>query len=126
MDNPGHQQKILPLTHGDFRSILLKRKNGMDEEEYKNKYMNLRILKSAQDYLKSEDDSSTSVYPIKVPDDLLLQVLKHQGAKGADDLIHHIFKMGLTLWSERLFNDAFGSPAALSSFIDIVKRRNKE
>ena len=98
----------------------------MDEEEYKNKYVNLRILKSAQDYLKSEDDSTTSVYPIKVPDDLLIQVLKLQGAKGADDLIHHIFKMGLTLWSERLFQDAFGSPAALSSFIDVVKRRNQK
>lgn len=98
----------------------------MDEEEYNNKYVNLRILKSAQEYLKSEDESSTSVYPIKVPDDLLMQVLKYQGPKGADDLIHHIFKMGLTLWSERLFNDAFGSSAALSSFIDVVKKRNKE
>jgi len=27
----------------------------MDEEEYKSKYVNLRILKSIQEYLKPED-----------------------------------------------------------------------
>ncbi|MFC1867650.1 hypothetical protein ACFL0H_05905 [Thermodesulfobacteriota bacterium] len=97
----------------------------MDEEEYQKKFVNLKILKSVQEYLKSEGDSSTSVYPIKVPDDLLLQVLKLQGAKSADDLILHIFKLGLTFWSEKLFNDVFGSPGALSSFIEIVKKRNK-
>ncbi len=29
----------------------------MDEEEYNKKYINLRILKSVQEYLKSERDS---------------------------------------------------------------------
>ena len=100
--------------------------NKMDEEEYKLKYSNLRILKSLQDYLKSENDSSTSVYPIKVPDDLLLQVLKSNGPKGADELIHHIFKLGLSIWGEKLYDDVFGSTAALTSFIEIVKKRTRE
>lgn len=98
----------------------------MDEEEYEKKYQNLRILKSIQDYLKSEGDSSTSVYPIKVPDDLLLQVLKSHGPKVVDDLIHQIFKLGLTLWSEKLYADVFGSTDALNSFIEVVKKRSKK
>lgn len=97
----------------------------MDEEEYNKKYMNLRILKSVQEYLKSEDGSSTSVYPIKVPDDLLFQVLKSRGAKNTDKLIHQIFKLGLSLWSDNLFEEEFGSPDALNTFIEIVKDRNK-
>jgi hypothetical protein len=97
----------------------------MDEVEFNNKYMNLRILKSVQDYQKSETDSSTSVYPIKVPDDLLLQILKTQGPKQADELIHHIFNLGLTIWSEKLYSDVFGSPDALKAFIKIVRERNK-
>ena len=98
----------------------------MDEEEYNTKYSNLRILKSIQEYLKSESDSSTSVYPINVPDDLLLQTLKFEGAKNTDKLIHHIFKLGLTIWSEKLYDEAFGSPNALKSFIELVKERNRE
>ncbi len=97
----------------------------MNEEEYKKKYMNLRILKSIQEYLKSNSNSSTSVYPINVPDELLLQVLKSQGPKQADNIIHHIFNLGLKLWSDKLYNDVFGSPDALTSFIEIVKERNK-
>ena len=97
----------------------------MDEAEYKKKYANLRILKSIQEYLKSENDAVTSVYPINVPNDLLLQSLKSQGAKNADDLINYIFKLGLTIWSEKLYQDEFGTTSALCSFIDIVKNRNK-
>ena len=100
--------------------------NKMDEEEYKRKYSNLRILKSVQEYLKSENNSSKSIYPIKVPEELLLEVLRSHGPKGADDLIHHIFKLGLNLWGEKLYDDAFGSPSALTSFIEIVKNRTKE
>jgi hypothetical protein len=98
----------------------------MDEEEYKRKYSNLRILKGVQEYLKSENDSSTSVYPIKIPKDLLLEVLQSHGPKGADDLIHHIFKLGLNLWGEKLYDDAFGSASALTSFIERVKKRTEE
>lgn len=95
----------------------------MDEKEYNKKYTHLRILKSVQDYLKSDSESSTSVYPIKVPDDLLLQALKLDGPEGADRLIRHIFKLGLTLWNEKLYDNEFGSPSELNKFIDLVKSR---
>ena len=67
------------------------------------KYVNLRILKSVQEYPKSENDSWTAVYPIKVPDDLLYQAARLQGPESADKLIRRIFKMGLTVWSEKLY-----------------------
>lgn len=98
----------------------------MEEEEYDRKYINLRILKSIQEYLTSKGDSPTAVYPINVPDDLLYQVAKLQGPKGADELIHQIFEMGLTLWSEKLYNDVFGSQESLERFIDLVKERSRE
>ncbi len=98
----------------------------MDQEEYTNKYINLRILKSIQEYLKSDENSQTAVYPIRVPDDLLYQTLKMKGAKSADNLIHHIFKLGLSVWSEKLYNTAFGSQKSLEEFIELVKKRDKE
>ena len=98
----------------------------MDEEEYNRKYVNLRILKGSQEYLKSDDDSSTAVYPIRVPDDLLYQVLRFRGADNADKLIHHIFKLGLSQWSEQLYTDTFGSQRNLEEFIEIVKKRNAD
>ncbi len=97
----------------------------MDEEEYKKKYTNLMILKSVQDYLKSDSDSSDSVYPVKVPDELFMQVLRLDGPEGLDRIIHHIFKLGLTLWNENLYDNEFGSPAALNEFINMVKHREK-
>ena len=98
----------------------------MDEEEYKEKYANLRILKSIQEYLKPNNGAPTAVYPIRVPDDMLYQVLKHQGPEKADNLIHQIFNIGLTLWSENLFNDIFGTQQSLEEFIDLVKKRTKK
>jgi hypothetical protein len=98
----------------------------MDEDEYKSKYMNLKILKSIQEYLKVGVEPSTAVYPIKVPEELLYQVLKSKGPEAADELIHHIFKLGLTLWSDELFNSMFGSPENLEDFIKLVKERNKK
>lgn len=97
----------------------------MDEEEYKKKYTNLMILKSVQDYLKTDSDSSDSVYPVRIPDELFMQVLRLDGPEGLDRIIHHIFKLGLTLWNENLYDSEFGSPAALNEFIDMVKRRSK-
>ena len=97
----------------------------MEEEEYKKKYTNLMILKSVQDYLKTDSVSSESVYPVKVPDELFMQVLRLDGPEGLDRIIHHIFKLGLTLWNENLYDNEFGSPAALNEFIDMVKRREK-
>jgi hypothetical protein len=70
---------------------------GMDEEEYKKKYVYLSVLKSVQEYLKEKSPPSTALHPISVPDDLLYQVLRFQGAEKADKLIHYIFKLGLTL-----------------------------
>ncbi len=96
----------------------------MNEEEYDRKFTNLRILKSIQEYLKSKDEASTAVYPIKVPDDLLYQVLKTQGAENADKLIHRIFEMCLTIWSEQLYHEAFGSKEKLENFIELVKGKS--
>ena len=99
----------------------------MDEAEYKGKYINLRILKSIQEYLKKNGStSSTAVYPIKVPDELLYQVLKLEGPENADKLIHDIFELGLTIWSEQLYDDVFGSEQNLEEFIELVKKRNKK
>jgi len=98
----------------------------MDEKEYSRKYMNLRVLKSIQDYLKTDSDSPTSVYPIQVPDDMLYQMLKHKGPDQFDQLVHHIFKLGLSVWSEAIYNDVFGSEQNLAKFIKLVKKRVKE
>ena len=98
----------------------------MDEREYYKKYADLRILKSIQEYLKSEEDSSTAVYPLKVPDDLVYQVLKLGGPEKVDELIHKIFRMGLTEWSERFYEKTFGSQQRLEEFIELVKKRSRE
>jgi hypothetical protein len=95
----------------------------MDDEEYRVKYINLRVLKSAQEYLKTEGASPDAVYPIRVPDDLLVQAMKLGGAEKADKLIHHIFTLGLTLWSEALYDQVFGSQKSLEDFIKLVKER---
>jgi hypothetical protein len=98
----------------------------MDEEEYNNKYIHLRILKSIQEYLKSDENEHTAVYPIRVPDELLYQTLKSKGAKTADSLIHSIFKLGLSIWSEKQYNAVFGSHQSLEEFIELVKKQNRE
>jgi hypothetical protein len=100
----------------------------MEEEEYRIKYANLRILKSIQDYLKEEKegDTRTALFPIRVPDDFLCQVLKLQGTENADELIHQIFRLGLTIWSEKLYQGVFGSQRNLEEFIELVKERTRE
>jgi hypothetical protein len=100
--------------------------NNMDEEEYRSKYVNLRILKSIQEYLKPKGDSSAALYPIEVPKDFLYQAARLQGAENADRLIHEIFELGLTLWSEKLYHDVFGSEENLEAFIELVKERGRE
>ena len=96
----------------------------MDEEEYHRKYVNLRILKSIQEYLK-DNGTGSALHPIRVPDELLYQMVELQGPDKADELIHHIFSMGLTLWSERLYAEEFGSERRLQEFIELVRKRNK-
>ena len=98
----------------------------MNDEEFNRKYVNLRILKSIQDYLKPDAESPTAVYPIRVPDELLYQVAKIQGAENADKLIHHIFELGLSVWSERQYAEVFGSENELEAFIKLLKKRNKD
>jgi len=98
----------------------------MDKEEYTKKYLNLRILKSIQEYLKSDDNDHTAVFPIRVPDDLLYKRLKFNGAKNSDSIIQHIFKFGLSIWSEKQYNAIFGSQQSLEEFIELVKKQNKE
>jgi len=98
----------------------------MDKEEFERKYVNLKILKSIQDYLKPDKETSTAVYPIRVPDELLYQILKLQGAENADKLIHHIFELGLSMWSERRYSEVFGSEKELEGFIELLKKKNKE
>ncbi|MBN1103411.1 MAG: hypothetical protein JXL84_08380 [Deltaproteobacteria bacterium] len=98
----------------------------MDEEEYRLKYAHLRILKSIQEYLKSEGESHTALFPVKVPDDFLCQVMRLHGTENADRLIHQVFRLGLTVWSEKLFEDVFGSQQSLEDFIDQVKKRVRE
>lgn len=100
----------------------------MEEEEYRIKYANLRILKSIQDYLKEEreGDTRTALFPIRVPDDFLCQILKLQGTESADELIHQIFRLGLTIWSEKLYQGVFGSQRNLEEFIELVKERTRE
>jgi hypothetical protein len=100
----------------------------MDEGEYKIKYANLRILKSIQDYLREEreGETQTALFPIRVPDDFLCQVVKLQGTESADELIHQIFRLGLTIWSEKLYQGVFGSQRNLEEFIELVKQRTRE
>ena len=107
-----------------IKSIFEKMK--MDDEEYTNKYINLRILKSIQEYLSAENGAPSALYPINVPDDLLYQVTRLQGAEKADKLIHHIFGLGLKIWSDNLFNDVFGSNESLEAFVKMVKERNRK
>jgi len=95
----------------------------MEDEDFRNKYVHLRILKSIQQYLKTDTEESAAVYPVRVPDDLLYQFVKLHGAEEADRIIHQIFRIGLTAWSDRLYSETFGSQKDLESFIDLLKKR---
>ncbi len=98
----------------------------MDEKEFQKKYIDLRILKGVQEYLKSDGEAGTAIYPIRVPEEMLYQLLRAQGAEDADRAIHQIFKIGLAIWSEQLFNSPFGNERALKELIKIVKERSKK
>jgi hypothetical protein len=98
----------------------------MHDNEYRRKYLNLRILKSIQEYLASDGQNASAVYPIKVPDELLYQTTKVEGAERADKLVHRIFRMGLNQWSDKLYKEEFGSQKELEEFIQLVKKHNQE
>lgn len=98
----------------------------MDEQEFRKKYINLRVLKSAQDYLHDSGETPTAVYPIRVPEDLMYQVLKLHGPEHVDKLLHEIFMQGLKVWSEAVYQAVFGSEEDLQEFIETMKHRSEE
>ena len=98
----------------------------MDEEEFQKKYYHLRILKSVQEYLKADTNAAAAVYPVRVPEELLYQIVKSEGPEAADQVIHRIFKAGLTAWSERMYQEVFGSQENLETFIELLKKRGTE
>lgn len=95
----------------------------MDDEEFKTKYVHLRILKSIQQYLKTDTEERAAVYPIRIPDDLLYQLVNLHGPEEADRVVHQIFKIGLSAWSDKLYSEVFGSQRSLETFIDLLKRK---
>ena len=98
----------------------------MEEQEFKKKYVNLRVLKSAQDYIRDSGETPTAVYPIRVPEDLMYQVLKLHGPEHVDKLLHEIFMHGLKVWSEAVYQAVFGSEKNLEEFIEALKDRGEE
>ena len=98
----------------------------MDEEEFRKKYYHLRILKSVQEYLKADTNAAAAVYPVRVPEQLLYQLVKSEGPENADEVIHKIFKAGLTAWSEKMYQEVFGSQENLETFIELLKKKNTE
>jgi hypothetical protein len=98
----------------------------MDEEEFRKKYYYLRILKSVQEYLKADTNAAAAVYPVRVPEQLLYQLVKSEGAENADQVIHKIFKAGLTAWSEKMYQEVFGSQENLETFIELLKKKTTE
>lgn len=98
----------------------------MDEEEFRKKYYHLRMLKSIQEYLKADTNAAAAVYPTRVPEQLLYQLVKSEGPEKADEVIHKIFKAGLMAWSEKTYQEVFGSQENLETFIELLKKRNTE
>lgn len=94
----------------------------MDEEEFRTKYHHLRILKSVQEYLKADTNAAAAVYPVRVPEELLYHLAKTEGPEKADEVIHRIFKAGLTAWSEKMYQEVFGSQENLEAFIEVLKK----
>ena len=98
----------------------------MDEEEFQKKYYHLRILKSIQEYLKADTNAAAAVYPVRVPEELLYRLVKSEGPESADQVIHKIFKAGLTAWSEKMYQEVFGSQENLETFIELLKKKGAE
>ena len=98
----------------------------MDEEEFQKKYYHLRILKSIQEYLKADTNAAAAVYPVRVPEELLYQLVKSEGPESADQVIHKIFKAGLMAWSEKMYQEVFGSQENLETFIELLKKKGAE
>jgi hypothetical protein len=93
----------------------------MKEEDWYRKYSALKILKSIQEYLKSGNHNNHAVYPINVPNELLAEVLKHQGPEWTDELINDVFRIGLKTWAEEFYLEVFERPENLERFVGEVK-----
>jgi hypothetical protein len=50
-------------------------------------------------------------------------MLKLQGPKDLDTLIHSIFRIGLSVWSEKLYRQVFGSEKSLEEFVEEMKKK---
>ena len=98
----------------------------MDEREYDFKVANLRIIKTIKEYLKTDGSPAAAVYPIVLPEEFLYRILQLQGVESTDQVINHIFKLGLSLWSDSLYHSVFGSERGLIEFIKAVNRRNEK
>jgi hypothetical protein len=105
-----------------IRSTAFKGVDNLETEDYGRKHFALRILKSIQEYLKSGNHGNSAVYPINVPNDLLVLVLKHHGTEFADELINEIFRIGVKAWAEEFYLEVFEGPENLESFVEEVTR----
>jgi hypothetical protein len=41
-------------------------------------------------------------------------------------MIHKIFKAGLNAWSEKMYQEVFGSQENLETFIELLKKKNRD
>ena len=94
----------------------------MKTEDYGRKYVALRILKSIQEYLKFGNHKADAIYPIHVPNDFLVQIVKHHGSQFADELINEVFQIGLKVWAERFYLEVFEGPENLEAFVEEVRK----
>ena len=98
----------------------------MERKEFDLKYATLKILKSVQEYLKRKDAEDAAVFPIKVPSGLLAQLISLHGTEDADEVIHAIFRLGLSLWADKLYQEVFENTDSLQDFIRGLKEGEGE
>jgi hypothetical protein len=98
----------------------------MEREAFEHKYQVLYLLKSIQEYLKSDNGHESAVFPLKVPRGLLANITGTKGPENADKLLQSIFELGLKVWSEQMYLQTFGSARNLEDFVEKVKNRNRE
>jgi hypothetical protein len=100
----------------------------MDDKEYQLKYASLRILKSIQEYLKTDDSDAEPIalYPIRVPRDLLSHIMRLHSAEELDQLMHSIFSRGIENWAEALYLSVFGTTKALENFIKRIQETEED
>jgi hypothetical protein len=98
----------------------------MNEQEFILKYKCLGILKSTQEYLKTDEPEPPVLYPIRLPGELLSHIMTLHTAEELDQLIHSLFRRGLGQWAEELYQTVFGTPRKLERFIERVKKEGED